>query len=218
MSTRVLQVGRIAERCGVLGPGQRAIVWVAGCPLRCRECIAPELLDPAAGEPLAVDALAARLLALPDVDGVTFSGGEPFAQAEALLDLSLRLRAARPQLSLMSFSGYPLSWLREHGSAAQLGLLEQLDLLVDGPYIPQRHAPLRWRGSANQRIRLLSGRHAELAHVPDEPAGIELEIDADGGFAWAGVPPRRGWRGELERGLRDEGVLLGGTATAEVTR
>jgi anaerobic ribonucleoside-triphosphate reductase activating protein len=214
----MLQVGRVAERCEVLGPGRRAVVWVAGCPLRCRECVVPELLDPAAGEPVAVAELSERLLALPQLDGVTFSGGEPFAQAEALLELTRRLRARRPQLSLMSYSGYPLSWLRKHGTPAQLALLDRLDVLVDGPYLPERHAPLRWRGSSNQCIRLLSDRHAELAQAADEPAGIELELDTGGRFAWAGVPPRRGWRHELERRLAEQGVLLEAAATPEEAR
>jgi anaerobic ribonucleoside-triphosphate reductase activating protein len=208
-----LQVGRVAERCTVLGPGVRAVVWVAGCPLRCRECIVPELLDPAAGAPVAVDALARRLLALPDVEGVTYSGGEPFAQAEALLELSRLLRAGRPGMSLMSYSGFPLRRLHERGTPAQRGLLAQLDLLVDGPYLPERHAQLRWRGSDNQRLHVLSARHRELAGAPDDPAGVELEVDVDGGIAWAGVPPERNWRSALERRLADEGVLVEATIT-----
>lgn len=203
-----VRVGRVAERCVVLGPGVRAVVWVAGCPLRCRECVVPELLDAAAGEPVAVSALARRLLSLSHLDGVTFSGGEPFAQAEALAALADRLRLGRPELSLMSYTGLAIERLRRRGTPAQRALLDRLDLLVDGPYLPDRHAALRWRGSTNQRLHVLSDRHPELRNAPDVSVGMTFEVTDGGALQWMGVPAARGFRPAFERALVEQGVLV----------
>src|SRR5205823_8911105 len=104
------------------------------------------------------------------VDGLTLSGGEPFAQAAALADLVQRVRAAR-DLSVMSYTGYVLEHLRRHGDSAQHRLLKSLDILVDGPYLANRHAKLRWRGSANQRLHYLTDRH--LPQPDDDSAGLQ---------------------------------------------
>lgn len=206
----VLRVGRVADRCAVLGPGVRAVVWVTGCPLRCQECVSPEFLIASAGTPISVARLARHLLALADIDGVTFSGGEPFAQAPALSRLCAELRRERRELSLMSYTGLRFERLRDRGSASQQELLGWLDILVDGPYLPRRHVAARWRGSANQRVLFLTERHRDVAEQADEPAGMTFEITADGGLQWMGVPPVRGFRGALEEGLDGEGFSFGG--------
>ncbi|MFI1050109.1 4Fe-4S single cluster domain-containing protein [Streptomyces griseoruber] len=200
----VLFVGRISESVRVLGPGTRAVVWVQGCPLRCPGCLSPEGLPFEGGEPWAVDALAARLHALPaEVTGVTFSGGEPMAQAAALAALVDRMRAAR-DWSVMSYSGFTLERLRR-GDAGRRELLARLDILVDGPFLAERQRPLLWRGSDNQRIHWLTDRHEPPAH--DGSAGLEVEI-ASGSIAWNGVPPVPGFRENFERALDRDGIHL----------
>ncbi|AUG76302.1 anaerobic ribonucleoside-triphosphate reductase activating protein [Kitasatospora sp. MMS16-BH015] len=205
---RLLAVARTLDRCAVLGPGQRAVIWVQGCPLRCGGCVAAETLpfaEPGTGRPVAE--LVDWLAGLPGIDGVTLSGGEPFAQAEALTELLDRLAERRPGLSTMAYSGFPLAALRR-GSPAQLALLERLDLLVDGPYQAARHADLRWRGSSNQRIHALTPRHAEVLTEPDTSAGLQLSVGLDGSVSWAGVPAVPGFRAELERRLAAGGFEL----------
>src|SRR5690349_12278710 len=186
----VVRVARVADHVdGLLGPGDRSVVWVQGCALRCAGCVVPESHDRSSGVPMAIDELADRLLAVAR-DGVTFSGGEPFLQAGALAEVSARLRAERPDLSLMSYTGYALGVLRTRGTPSQRALLEQLDLLVDGPFVQRRQGSFLWRGSGNQRIRVLTDRHrAELAGRPDVSAGVELELGEGGELTWHGVPP-----------------------------
>ena len=112
-----ITVSRVSERTAVLGPGLRAVVWVRGCPLRCPDCISPEDLPFDGGTPVTAGALAARLNALPaEITGVTFSGGEPTAQAGALAELVDRLRGER-DWSVLSYSGFTLQHLRRHGDA-----------------------------------------------------------------------------------------------------
>ncbi|MFI5906478.1 4Fe-4S single cluster domain-containing protein [Dactylosporangium sp. NPDC051541] len=191
---------RLAEthpRCEVLGPGIRFAVWVQGCPLHCAECTSPAWIPEVGGVEVGVGELADRI-ADQAIDGLTLSGGEPFAQAAELADLVARVRARR-DLSVMSYTGYVLEHLRRHGDAAQHRLLDALDILVDGPYLANRHARLRWRGSANQRLHYLTGRHRPLPD--DDSAGLQIELGADGAIRWLGVPAVRQFRVEFERRL-----------------
>jgi anaerobic ribonucleoside-triphosphate reductase activating protein len=202
--TPTLRVGDTVARCHVLGPGVRAVIWVTGCHLRCLECIAPEYLDFGAGGDRPITELAEWILGLDAIDGVTFSGGEPFEQAGALASLVDQVRAVNASLNWMAFTGYKVEHLRRDGSAGQQALLERLDLVVDGPYVPRRHGDARWRGSSNQRLHELTGRVA--LDEPGDSAGVEVTIDPDGSFRIVGVPPSRGFRADFEARLEQLGV------------
>jgi anaerobic ribonucleoside-triphosphate reductase activating protein len=198
--TTTLRIGRIEHGVTVLGPGTRSVVWVAGCDLACPECITPELWDAQAGTAVPAAELVTELAAHA-TDGVTWTGGEPFDQASAIAAVCRALRARRADLSLMSYSGYSLEHLRQRTDDGARDLLELLDLLIDGRYIRRRHAPLRWRGSSNQRIHLLSPRHAHVLGEPDEPAGLHRHVSSTGGVRFTGVPPVPNFRVLIEAQL-----------------
>jgi anaerobic ribonucleoside-triphosphate reductase activating protein len=204
-----LQVAATHSACEVLGPGTRFVVWVQGCPLRCPGCISPQWLPFDGGEPRVVEDLASEIVATPGVDGLTFSGGEPFAQAEALVALVAAVRAHR-DLSVMSYTGFTMEHIRRHGDGWQRRLVEACDIVVDGPYVAARHASLRWRASANQRLHFLGPRHQELASRPDQSAGIQFELDPANGLLWTGVPEAPGFPDMFEAALRRAGVVAGG--------
>lgn len=200
-----IRLAQLIERTHTLGPGRRTGVWVQGCPLRCRGCITPQFLPETGGWAKTIADLAAEILAVEDSEGLTFSGGEPFAQAGPLADLVDEVRRRR-DLSVMSYTGYRLEHLRDHGEADQRRLLDRLDLLVDGPYLPERHAALRWRGSSNQRLHVLTERHAHLLDEPDESAGIETVVRHDGSIDVIGVPPVPDFPERFLDGLAAAGV------------
>ncbi|GAA2136519.1 4Fe-4S single cluster domain-containing protein [Kitasatospora kazusensis] len=202
-----LHVARRLDRCTVLGPGVRAVIWVQGCPLRCHGCVAAETLPFDGGVALTVPELTDWLCRLTEVEGVTLSGGEPFAQAAALAELLDAVRARRPDFSAMAYSGYHYAALRT-GSPDRRALLERLDLLIDGPYVAARHGSLRWRGSANQRVLALGDRYAHVPAEPDVSAGVEVSVESDGSLSWAGVPPTPGFREGLEQRLAARGFAL----------
>ena len=82
--------------------------------------------------------------------GVTFSGGEPFAQAGEFARLGRLLKAAGYEVA--SYSGYTFEQLLQ-GTAEQRELLETVDVLIDGPFVQaERSLELNFRGSRNQRI------------------------------------------------------------------
>jgi anaerobic ribonucleoside-triphosphate reductase activating protein len=178
----VLDVVRVAARVRdteAEGPGRRWALWVQGCPLRCAGCCNPEMLPeqapPGRDELVPVDALAREALETPGIEGVSFLGGEPFAQAVPLAALAERVRAAG--LSVMVFTGFTLAELEQRadhdgGSAPKpplmagaSALLAATDLLVDGRYDrTQPDTQRRWIGSQNQVLHFLSDRYR-----PDDP-------------------------------------------------
>ncbi len=86
----------------------------------------------------------------PLAKGVTFSGGEPFAQAEGFARLAKMLKAEGYEVA--SYSGYTFEQLLA-GTPAQRELLESLDVLIDGPFVQARRSlQLVFRGSDNQRV------------------------------------------------------------------
>ncbi|MBT9168183.1 MAG: Anaerobic ribonucleoside-triphosphate reductase-activating protein [Syntrophomonadaceae bacterium] len=135
------------------GPGIRTAVFLQGCPHLCPGCHNPQTQDFAGGRWLDVTKLAAEIGADRGVRGVTFSGGEPFAQAEPLVMLAEILKKADYQL--MIYSGYTYEQLKEKAvtDKATAALLAAGDLLVDGPFLlAERDISLTYRGSRNQRI------------------------------------------------------------------
>ncbi len=206
-SDDLLHVSHQADRCSVLGPGCRAVVWVQGCPFRCPGCVAPQTQPFAGGSTVEVETLAHHLAALRDIEGVTLSGGEPMCQAAALARLVAVVREQR-DLTFMAYSGYTLEWLQERGTAAQRAFISELDLLIDGPYVAEQHTDLLWRGSANQRVHFLSDRYAHLAaEVDGKGTSIEFSLGTDGSVYWMGIPPP-GFRDALPAALRDIGITL----------
>lgn len=133
------------------GPGFRFSCFVQGCPHHCPGCHNPESHAPQGGKEMAVEAVEAELLKNPLTDGLTLSGGEPFAQAEDCLKLAKTAHAHG--LNVWSYSGWTFEYLRDQGTEAQRALLAELDVLVDGPFlIEERTLSLPWRGSRNQRV------------------------------------------------------------------
>ena len=132
------------------GPGIRTAYFAQGCPHHCPGCHNPETWEFGTGTPVETAELADIARKNPLCRGVTFSGGEPFAQAEAFAELAETLKAEGYEIA--SYSGYTFEQL-QNGTEAQRRLLGLLDVLVDGPFVQARRSlDLAFRGSANQRI------------------------------------------------------------------
>lgn len=145
------------------GRGFRYTVFVQGCPHGCPGCQNPQTHDFAGGTEASVDALFDAINdGNPMRRGVTFSGGEPFCQADALAELAQRLKA-ETALDLTVYSGWTYEQLLEK-AAREPGvrrLLALADYLVDGPYLEaQRDLTLPFRGSRNQRVIDLNATRA----------------------------------------------------------
>lgn len=149
MPADAIQLGAFQARSSVLGPGERAVIWVAGCLRRCPGCIKPELFSFAAGRLVEIEFLASQIQNIPNLRGVTYSGGEPFEQAHTLGKLSRLLKQGG--LDILVYTGYTLAALRKSPERFS-PLLEVADYIVDGEYRQDLPGPFQWRGSANQTL------------------------------------------------------------------
>lgn len=164
-----LRVAGIIEESIVDGPGLRFVLFLQGCHTHCKGCQNPQTWDFEGGTLVSAQDILDRIQCDPLVHGITFSGGEPFEQAGALVPLAAELK--RRGYHLMAFSGYTFEQLLEKSGCRDL--LTLLDLLVDGPFIEeQKSLELRFRGSRNQRIlNMAASRAAGWLPVLDELNG-----------------------------------------------
>jgi anaerobic ribonucleoside-triphosphate reductase activating protein len=212
----------------VLGPGVRSGIWVQGCGIGCAGCMSRDTWDPAGGRTVPVAELLGWLGGLPPAaTGVTVSGGEPFEQPEPLAELldgvAAVSRGREVPLDVMVYSGFTLAALER--SPARRALLERCDVVVTGPFLPQRAPGGRWRGSANQRLAVRTdlgrqrfgagaGAGADAGTDAVRPGlQVVLESASSAGprLRVIGVPAP-GELERLERGLAGRGVGLAGTS------
>ena len=152
------------------GPGLRFTVFTQGCPHRCPGCHNPETHDPAGGREVSVEELREEMGKNPLTDGLTLSGGDPFCQAAECAALA---RIAHEKgLNVWTYTGYTYERLLEGDLPGALELLEQTDVLVDGPFLlAEKSYEALFRGSANQRLidvkKSRAAGHAVLWSRPD---------------------------------------------------
>ena len=146
----MLNLSGIVSDSIVDGPGIRTTIFSQGCPHQCPGCHNPETWDFGCGTDISVEAVVDIVRGNPLCRGVTFSGGEPFAQAEAFARLAALLKEKGYEVA--SYSGYTFEELLA-GSEAQKTLLASIDILIDGPFLQsQKSLEIAFRGSRNQRI------------------------------------------------------------------
>ncbi|WP_423799841.1 4Fe-4S single cluster domain-containing protein [Neobacillus sp. SAB-20_R2A] len=191
MALPVLRLSRIEKRTKVEGPGLRYCIWVQGCPIRCEGCFNPHTWDPNGGILMDIDEIyediKSTLEASPELEGVTFLGGEPFSQAQALTILAQKIKALK--LSIVTFTGYEYETILKSPNSSWHSLLKETDLLIDGPYIQSQHDLSRpWVGSKNQQYRFLTDayKHLEtkLAQIPNK---LEIRLHPDGTISANGM-------------------------------
>ncbi len=146
----MLDLSGIVNDSIVDGPGIRTVIFCQGCPHHCEGCHNPETWSFGCGTPIAEETLLQIVEENPLCRGVTFSGGEPFAQAEGFCKLAKLLKEKGYEVA--SYSGYTFEQLLG-GTKAQQELLANIDILIDGPFLlKERSLELSFRGSKNQRI------------------------------------------------------------------
>lgn len=177
-----LNLARTLARSAANGPGDRFVIWVQGCPLACPGCWNPDTWSFQRRNLRDTEELVAEILTVGGIDGVTFTGGEPFMQARALAEVGRAVRKA--DLSVFVFTGYNLDELT---SNAARELLAVTDLLVSGRYLASaRQHGITWQSSSNQEVHFLTGRYAPTDMERSSEA--EIRINADGQITLTGFP------------------------------
>ncbi|MBE6872921.1 anaerobic ribonucleoside-triphosphate reductase activating protein [Ruminococcus sp.] len=151
-----IRIAGLAEESIVDGPGFRYTIFTQGCPHNCKGCHNPQTHDPNGGRLDDTDRIFEQIIKDPLLDGVTFSGGEPFCQCKPLVCLAKKIRSFNERkLGIISYTGYTFEQLMKRSETDPdcKELLSLLDYLVDGRYEEdKRSLELKFRGSSNQRF------------------------------------------------------------------
>lgn len=186
MSESVLNIAEFIGCSYVNGPGRRAVIWVQGCPIQCPACWNMDYIPFIPKNLLKVEELASKILSTPSLDGVTFTGGEPFTQAEPLAELGEILR--KEGLNIVTFTGYLLEDILRSEKEDWQRLLSVTDLLIDGPFIEALKADLPLRGSSNQRLHFLTDKLKSKSGSAISGGKFEVHLVAEGRIKITGFP------------------------------
>ncbi len=170
-----LRLAGVVKESIVDGHGLRFVVFCQGCPHHCPGCHNPQTHDFNGGYDIDTDRIIEEIRKNPLLQGVTFSGGEPFSQPEAFLELAKQIKSIKGmKLDITAFSGYTYEQLQKRAETepAVEKLLSLCDYLIDGPFIlSERDLNLKYRGSRNQRYLDLNRSRVEghPVEVPEHP-------------------------------------------------
>lgn len=135
------------------GEGIRAVVWTQGCPHNCPGCHNPETHDFDGGFLVDVEELKEEINSLDSEVGVTLSGGDPFVQPEACLEIAKYCH--KIDLNVWCYTGYTYEQLVKMGKDNPVinDFLNEIDVLVDGRFVQKlKSLEAKFRGSKNQRL------------------------------------------------------------------
>ncbi|KVL76364.1 4Fe-4S single cluster domain-containing protein [Burkholderia ubonensis] len=199
-----IRISRLHFPVTTLGPGRRIGIWFQGCTIRCPGCISMDTWASAGGE-TTIDAVLAQVRTwLPEADGITISGGEPFDQPEALIALLRGLRRLSAD-DVLVYSGHAIESLADTLARAD-GLI---DALISDPFDIAAAQTRPLRGSDNQRLHCLTAigraRFAQYEHASSSSGKtLDVMFDEDGSVWFAGIPDRDDFQ-RLRDLLTDQG-------------
>ena len=185
---------RYAERvdnCTVLGPGKaRAVLWVHGCCFNCKGCIADSYKTGPYHEVTPKEMADWYCERAIRTEGITISGGEPFLQAGELAEM-IRLIRKQKDCGVIVYTGFLYEELLVCAQEDETirRFLDEIDLLIDGPYVEELDQNRMAVGSENQRILQLTDRYRDVAetYYGKEERRVEIRL-FDGKGMLVGVP------------------------------
>ena len=130
-----INVAGIVGESIVDGPGIRLTVFCQGCPHHCPGCQNPETWEFSERTRMEPQDILSMVKKNPLIRGVTLSGGEPFSQAAEHAELAKLLHENGYEVA--AYSGYTFEQLLD-GTPEQMKLLENIDILVDGPFLMEQ--------------------------------------------------------------------------------
>lgn len=146
-----IRIAGIINESIVDGWGIRYVVFTQGCPHNCKGCHNPETHDFNGGVIIDTDKLLKDFQEDPLLKGITFSGGEPFAQPKPLAELAEKIHALGKDVTC--YTGYIYEDIISSENEDWLKLLDEVDVLIDGRFVlEKKNLKLLFRGSSNQRI------------------------------------------------------------------
>ena len=142
----------------VNGHGVCVSLFTQGCPHHCPGCFNEETWDFRGGQPYTPEVKWNIIKAI-SANNITrnFSilGGEPLApqNIDMVWEIVDAVRHAYPDIEITLWTGYTYKELMVQPSENLLNILNNIDILVDGPFIEEeKDLSLQLRGSRNQHI------------------------------------------------------------------
>lgn len=172
-----INLARIYYPVTTLGPGQRIAIWLAGCDRDCPECISPELKSPDSGTYVAIAEIMTHIERMGSkADGFTISGGEPFYYPKGLRALVEAVLSITNDIII--FTGYTLSELKELHNKDVDYVLDNISVLIDGPYIAKLACKRGLRGSSNQQIHVFKNSE-KYTDIENWERGMQVVVNGD---------------------------------------
>ena len=150
-----MYVARVLYPIEVLGPGKRVGIWFCGCPRRCKGCSNPELWDFQERYKTTPETIFEMVKAVSKehtIDGFTITGGDPFYQADNLVELLDLLKEISDDIIV--YTGYNREEIKPDD-------LKNISVLIDGEYIEELNDNSLLIGSSNQKVHILDGTKAD---------------------------------------------------------
>lgn len=179
-----LRIADLYSPTFAFGREPKMIIWLQGCPKRCKACIAPEWQTKEGGKEVDVQELANFVLSQNDLEGLVLSGGEPLWQRKSLFHF---LKLLENKLGVICYTGYSKEEIN-------FSLMKQsynfFDLLITGEYLEELNDSKGIRGSSNQSLHFITDRYiSEKEYFIHGTRQVELNID-NGTALLVGVPPK----------------------------
>lgn len=176
--TEVLNVAAKMDSSFANGPGDRAVLWVQGCPLKCEGCCNPNFQDfSKIASPMTTDEVADWIVSVitPGIRGLSLSGGEPLHERHlSLLRESIALAKRRISFDVLAFTGMT-------EDVIETLCLDGIDLLIAGPYITSLHHHSGLVSSTNQKVIRLTDAFSDISEewFWQSERAMEAELDGD---------------------------------------
>lgn len=168
-----------------LGPYSRFAIWVQGCLKQCPGCISKDSQPLDGGYEADTTELAETIINTPEIEGITISGGEPFLQSEALVDLVNKVKSKKDK-GIIIYTGNSFEEVKDDQ------LTKLCDIIIDGTYIEELNDGLSLRGSSNQNICLITERYVKEVPQLYGVQGRKIELHCkEGKTTMVGIPDRK---------------------------
>ena len=202
-----MQIARIYYPVKTLGPGNRIGIWTVGCPHRCYKCSNPELWKKDPSKEINLPTIRNTLLHIKtknQIDGITISGGEPFLFPEQLCRLVLFIKRDISE-DILIYTGFTIDELYGTENPYTITILENIAVLIDGPYLDDLNDDTGLRGSSNQRIIFIDSAYERKYENSMLQKRLVQNVHYNGGVVSFGIPLRN-YKERLYAQLQQRGI------------
>ncbi len=152
-----IRINSYIPMTNVEGPNTRFCIWVQGCSIHCKDCANFHMWNKNSGTIYQVSEIIKLIKSYKTkIEGITFLGGEPLDQIEAVTEIS---KAAQEiGLTVVIFTGYEYKGISDNKNFKKLS--KYIDILIDGKYESNKQDFSRpWVGSSNQKYYFFSKKY-----------------------------------------------------------